>query len=123
MPYHFIGHKCQNEACGSYNTSVLSTEGMPLFSATGELLSSPASDAASTSGNSTERPLAPTPSQDGNLHPPMPVEQLLDMLSNGQADFLYDEEDDSYDDEEEEDESAGEEDEEEHTTPTDQRES
>jgi hypothetical protein len=53
VPYHFIGHKCQNQECGSYNTNILSTESMPLFNAAGELISSPTNHATPSPTNDT----------------------------------------------------------------------
>ncbi|KAL6075070.1 RING finger and CHY zinc finger domain-containing protein 1 [Balamuthia mandrillaris] len=31
VQYHFMGHKCTNEECGSYNTVILSTQNMPTY--------------------------------------------------------------------------------------------
>lgn len=126
VPYHFIGHKCQNESCGSYNTNVLSTEGMPLFSATGELLSSPAGDVS----NSTASSDAAATGEDGApaaAGPQIPVDQLLHMLEENEMEFFSDEDDDADDDEdddlleeddEEDDEDGGALD----TTPSEQHE-
>jgi hypothetical protein len=98
VPYHFIGHKCQNESCGSYNTNVLSTEGMPLFSATGELLSSPAGDVSNSAASSD----AAATGEDGApaaAGPQIPVDQLLHMLEENEMEFFSDEDDDADDDE------------------------
>ncbi len=44
MPYHYVGHKCQNEKCGSYNTTIIATHDMPTF---------PLRPSANTSANTT----------------------------------------------------------------------
>ncbi len=44
MPYHYVGHKCQNEKCGSYNTTIIATHNMPTF---------PLRPSANTSANTT----------------------------------------------------------------------
>jgi hypothetical protein len=104
VPYHFIGHKCQNESCGSYNTNVLSTEGMPLFSATGELLSSPAGD---VSGDDAAAAAATTAEATTGDRQQLPVDQVLHMLAENGMEFFSDEEDDDEDDDGEDEDEDG----------------
>ena len=98
MPYHFIGHKCQNESCGSYNTNVLSTEGMPLFSATGELLSSPAGDVSNSAESSDAAATGADGAPAAAVGPQIPVDQLLHMLEENEMEFFSDEDDDEAND-------------------------